>query len=58
VDLTYAGACKETGKRSYKCKWFAKGERNSGKYFCRGYGSYSAKFHRWDIDPCKNEVNN
>ena len=58
IDPTYAGACEEAGKRSYKCKWFAKGERNLGKYFCRGYGSYSVKSHRWDIDPCRNEVNN
>jgi hypothetical protein len=55
ISPTYAGACKENGKKSYKCKWFAKGERASGKYFCRGYADYSAKSHHWDIDPCKNQ---
>jgi hypothetical protein len=55
IDPTYAGACKQKGKHAYRCKWFAKGERSSGPYFCRGYGRYSAKSHRWDIDPCRNE---
>ena len=58
ISPTYAGACKEAGKHGYRCKWFAKGERPSGKYFCRGFANYSAKSHRWDIDNCRNEVNN
>lgn len=57
IEPTYAGACKEKGKRAYRCKWYAKGERPSGKYFCRGYADYSAKSHQWNIDPCRNEVN-
>lgn len=55
LSPTYAGACKEVGRRKYRCKWFAKGERASGKYFCRGYARYRVKSHNWDIDACRNE---
>jgi hypothetical protein len=55
IDPTYAGACKQKSKRKFVCKWFAKGERASGPYFCRGYGRYSSKTHHWDIDACRNE---
>jgi len=55
IDPTYAGACKQKSKFAFTCKWFAKGERASGAYFCRGYARYSAKTHHWDIDPCRNE---
>ena len=55
IDPTYAGACQQQRKHAYRCKWYAKGERTSGPYFCRGYGRYSSKTHRWDIDACRNE---
>jgi len=55
IDPTYAGACKQKRKHEFVCKWYARGERASGKYFCRGYGRYSSKSHRWDIDSCRNE---
>jgi len=55
IEPTYAGACKQKGKHEFTCKWYAKGERTSGPYFCRGYGRYSSKSHHWDIDPCRNE---
>ena len=55
IEPTYAGACQQTSRHAFKCKWFAKGERASGPYFCRGFGRYSAKSHHWDIDPCRNE---
>ena len=46
---------RQWSKFAFTCKWFAKGERASGAYFCRGYARYSAKTHHWDIDPCRNE---
>jgi hypothetical protein len=55
IDPSYAGACKQRRKHAFRCKWYAKGERASGPYFCRGYGRYSSKSHRWDIDACRNE---
>ncbi|HET6831509.1 MAG TPA: hypothetical protein VFH44_09200 [Solirubrobacterales bacterium] len=55
IDPTYAGACKQKRRHKFVCKWFAKGERASGPYFCRGYGRYSSKTHHWDIDACRNE---
>lgn len=55
IDPTYAGACKQKSKHLFACMWYAKGERAAGPYFCRGYGRYSAKTHRWNIDPCRNE---
>jgi hypothetical protein len=55
INPTYAGACKQKSKYAFACKWYAKGERAAGPYFCRGHGRYSAKTHHWDIDPCRNE---
>ena len=55
ISPTYAGACKDKSKHRFVCKWYAKGERASGPYFCRGYGRYSSKSHHWDVDACRNE---
>lgn len=55
IEPFYAGNCEDKGPSMYKCKWYARGEWQSGPYFCRGYGTYSAKNHQWSIDPCRNE---
>lgn len=58
ISPTYTGGCKPASKQLFACKWFAKGERASGAYFCQGKGRYSTGSHSWNIDTCKNEREN
>lgn len=55
VAPEFTGACKQRGKRRFRCKWNGEGVHGelAGR-FCKGVGRYDTRRHRWRIDPCTN----